>query len=368
MKIWIKIGIPVILILVIAYLFSQQLTVSVLVAEAHRGTAVNAVTGTVEVLAGMDIKIKTQRRGQLLENVVNPGQFVQKGDVIGLQDSEELKLQIEQVKIRLEAARAKTKLESVHKIDVERIDEEVDGLKLSVELQQAPRSRLEDAMRNRRKSEIMWKLDEINLSEQVKLLENNLEQLQLQLDWMTTRAPFDGVVAEVFAWTGDIVNANQDLLRLVSRGRSVLMELTEEDYFGVKDKQPVTLRLASYPDRTFEGTVNRMEDIANSNSKTRNLFVSVDAPDEIMVPGLTGEGYLVKDERTNAILIPRRALIGNMVYVVTDGKIDVRRVKPGFLGLHLAEILEGIEEGDQVVLEDQNLLKPGERVNAVLNP
>ena len=241
-------------------------------------------------------------------------------------------------------------------------------MKLSVKLKQAPLSRLEEAQRQRRRSEVYRNLEEITLKENLGLLENQLSQLQLQLDRLTTRAPFDGVIAEINAWTGDLVNANQALIRLVSRGRSVLMELKEEDYFGVEDKQAVTLRLASYPDRTFQGTVNRMEDIANSNNKTRNLFVSVDAPDDVMVPGLTGEGYLVKDERSDAILIPRRALIGNLVYVVTDGKIEVRRVKPGFLGLHLAEVLEGIEEGEMVVMEDQNLLKPGDRVKTVLNP
>lgn len=367
MKTWIKFGLPVLIVVAIVYVFLGQMKMSVLVAPASRGTAVNAVTGTVEVLAFMDIKVKAESRGQLLQNVVNPGQHVSKGDVVGLQDSNELKLRIEEVEIRLEAARKKSQLESTHNIDLERIEKEIEGVRLAVDLKQAPLSKLEDLQRQARKSAVYRDLEIITLTETLGLLENSLERLQLQLDQMTTRAPFDGVVAEVYAWTGDLVNNNQDLLRLVSTGRVVLMELTEEDYFGVKDKQPVTLRLASYPDRTFDGVVNRMADVANSKSKTRNVFVSVNAPDDVLVPGLTGEGYLVKDERSDAVLIPRRALIGNMVYVVRGGIVDVRRVRPGFLGLHLAEILEGIEEGDMVVLEDQNLLKPGDRVKTVLN-
>jgi RND family efflux transporter MFP subunit len=189
--------------------------------------------------------------------------------------------------------------------------------------------------------------------------------LTLQRDQMTNRAPFAGTIAEIRAFQGDLVNDGQNLVRLISNGRLVMMELTEEDYFGVRDGQPVTIRLASYPDRTFEGTVSRLEDVANSGSKTRNLFVNVDAPDDVLVPGLTGEAYLVKDERADAVLIPRRALIGNLVYVVADGQVEVRRVRPGFLGLNQAEILEGVVAGDQVILEDQNLLKPGDRVAVV---
>lgn len=365
MRTWIKVGLPVVLVVMAAVYISSRFSYSVIVAPATRGTAVNAVTGTVEVLAGIDIRIKSQNRGQLADNVVQAGQLVKKGDIIALQDSEELKLQIQQIEIRLETAREKSLLESVHKIELERIDDELEGLELAVELKQAPLSRVKDARRQRRKSEVMWRLDEINLREQIKLLQNQLEQTSLSLQRMETRAPFDGIVAEVYAWTGDMLNANQDLVRLVSHGRTVLMELTEEDYFGVADRQPVTLRLASYPDRTFEGTVVRLEDIANSNNKTRNLFVTVDAPDNVLVPGLTGEGYLVKDERPDAVLIPRRALMGNLVYVVSNGKVEMRRVRPGFLGLQIAEILEGVDEGELVILEDQNLLKPGQRVNPV---
>lgn len=365
MKTLIKVGLPVFLVVLAGIYFSSRMSFSVMVAPASKGTAVNAVTGTVEVLATMDIRIKSQHRGRLTGNVIVPGQQLEQGDLIAVQDSDELKLQIQQIEIRLEAARDKSTLESIHKIDLERIDEELQGLELAVELKQAPLSRLKDARRQRRKSEVMLRLEEINLTEQIKLLENQLEQTSLQLEQMETHAPFAGVVAEVFAWKGDMVNASQDLARLVAHGRTILMELTEEDYFGVEDKQPVTLRLASYPDRTFEGTVIRLEDIANSNNKTRNLFVSVDAPDNILVPGLTGEGYLVKDERSDAVMIPRRALIGNLVYLVSGGKVEVRRVRAGFLGLHLAEILDGVDAGELVILEDQNLLKPGQRVKPV---
>ena len=362
---WIKIGIPLAVILLAGYWLSRQMKVSVLVSPATSGTAVNAVTGTVEVLAGMDIRVKAQSRGQILENVVQAGDSIDAGDVIARQDSKELELQIEQVRIRLEAAEARSDLESTHKIDLETLGEELDGLRLAVDLKQAPLSRLENLQREQRKREILWQLDEIQKKETLGLLRNQLQQLLLQNEKMTTLAPFAGTVAEIKAWKGDLVNANQELVRLVSHGRFIIMELTEEDYFGVEDKQPVTLRLASYPDRTFEGTVTRLVDVANSNSKTRNVIVNVTADESVLVPGLTGEGYLVKDERPGATLIPRRALIGNLVYVVSGGKVEVRRVRPGFLGLHQAEILEGIDPGDFVILEDQNLLRPGDRVKTI---
>lgn len=365
MKRWLKIGIPVLVVLAVVFYLNRQFGMTASVAPAISGKAVNAVTGTVEVWANADIRVKARHRGVIVENRIRPGQAVEADDVISVQESEDLDLEIEQVEIRLEAARAREALESTHKIDLESLAEEIEGVELAVELKQAPASRLENLLRSRRKTEVFWKAEEIQERESRRLLENQLAQLTLQKDQMVSRAPFAGTIAEINAFKGDLVNGGHNLVRLISHGRYVILKLTEEDYFGVEEGQPVTLRLASYPDRPFEGTVQRLEDVADSNSKTRNVFVKVDAPDSVLVPGLTGEGYLVKDERENAILIPRRALIGNLVYVVDGGTVDVRRVRPGYMGLNQAEILEGLEEGDLVILENQNLYKPGDRVDVV---
>jgi multidrug efflux pump subunit AcrA (membrane-fusion protein) len=366
MKNLLKFGIPLILVLLIAFFVRQQFKVTVLVAPAQVDTALNAVAGTVEVWAFMDINVKAKHRGQLIESPVQAGQMVKEGDVIARQASEDLDLRLEQVEIRLEAAMARVGLESTHKIDLESIDEKLEGVRLSVELGQSPSSTLDNLLRERRKKDVLWKLEEIQQKETTELLQNQLEQLALQSSEMTTKAPFDGTIAALNAFKGDLVNGGQNLVRLISNGRYVLMELTEEDYYGVKDDQEVTLHLASYPDRTFAGTVSRLEDVANSSSKTRNVVVNVDAPDDVLVPGLTGEAFLVKDERPDAVLIPRRALIGASVYVVNNGRVEVRWVQAGYLGLNKAEILSSIEEGDLVVLEDQNLLEEGDSVEVII--
>jgi RND family efflux transporter MFP subunit len=363
MKRFLKFGIPVLLILAGVIYFNRQLTLTVLVEPAETGTAVNAVTGTVEVLAYIDIHVKAENRGRIAENVVEAGQVVEAGEVIAVQEAEDLDLRIEQVRIRLDAANARNELESTHRIDLETLEDEREGTSLAVELKQAPVSQLERVERELRKKRILLELEQIQERETLRLLENQLAQLTLQKGQMTTEAPFGGTIAAINAFKGDLISGGQNLVRLVSHGRYLLMELTEEDYFGVADGQPVTLRLASYPDRTFEGTVTRLEDVANASNKTRNVIVEVEAPDSVLVPGLTGEGYLVKEERAGAVLVPRRALIGNLVYVVVDGKVEVRRVRAGFRGLNQAEILEGVEAGELVVLEDQNLLRPGDRVD-----
>lgn len=337
-------------------------TPTVEVAVASTGTAIHAVTGTVEVLSYADIYVKAEGRGQIVQMAVQPGQAIEAGEVIAVQASEDLDLRIEQAQIRLEAAMARDALESIHSIDVASYDAEIAALELAVKLNQRPASQLEKLRRDRRKSQILAELELIQETENRRLLENQLAQLQLQRANTVTRAPFAGIVATQQAFKGDLVNGGQNLVRLIAHGRFLMMKLTEEDYFGVADGQAVTLRLASYPDRTYGGKVTRLEDVANAADKTRNVIVTVEAPDAELVPGLTGEGYLVKSERSGAVLVPRRALMGDRVTVIEGGKVRERRVRAGFLGLREAEILEGIEPGDLVVLEEQTLLRPGQRV------
>ncbi len=365
MKAALKILLPLLLLAAGIWLLSRQFTAHVLVAPASIGTAIDAVTGSVEVLATADLQVKAQQRGQIVSAVGAAGRRVEAGEVLAVQDSAELDLRIEQARIRLEAAAARYELEAANRIDLESLDAEIEGVRLAVGLQQAPASRLENLLRERRKRHVMARLEEIQRNEDRRLNENQLAQLLLLKEQMTTAAPFAGVVAEIYAFPGDWVNPGQNLVRLVAHGRFVQMELAEEDYFGVREGQTVTLRLASYPDRTFAGTVGRLVDVANPRTKTRTVIVNLAETDLVPAPGLTGEGYLVKDERPGAVLIPRRALIGDRVYVAHHGRVEVRRVRPGYLGLMQAEIIEGIREGELVILEDQNLLRAGDRVKTV---
>lgn len=365
MKTALKIGIPLLLVLAAVFWLNRLYTKTVLVEPAAPGTAVNAVTGTVEIWANADLHIKAEHRGIIKDVPARVGEVVEAGAPLVVQSSEDLDLRIQQAEIRLESATARSNLESTHRIDLESLDEELEGVRLAVDLKQSPASRLSDLLRQRRKKAVQMELEEINLRESIRLFRNQLELLTLQKEQMTARAPFGGIVTEVFAIKGDLVNTGHNLIRFVSHGRFAMMELTEEDTFAVRKGQPVTLRLAGYPGRSFHGTVDALQQVADPDSKTRNVIVKVDEPDSVLTPGLTGEGYLVKDEREGSIIIPRRALIGNQVYCVVDGNVEVRTVTPGYLGLNKAEITSGLAEGDLVILEDQDLLEPGDRVRVV---
>jgi multidrug efflux pump subunit AcrA (membrane-fusion protein) len=81
--------------------------------------------------------------------------------------------------------------------------------------------------------------------------------------------------------------------------------------------------------------------------------------------GMTGEMNVIAGQRENALVIPSRAVLGDRVFVVKDDVVKPRAVKVGFHNLEHTEIIDGLKEGEQVVVADQDLFKPGQRVRAV---
>jgi len=123
------------------------------------------------------------------------------------------------------------------------------------------------------------------------------------------------------------------------------------------------VRLYSYANQDFTATVSQILPTANNQRYT--ITLTLDNPPPNLMSGMTGEMNVVAGKRENALIIPSRALLAGRVFVVKDGVVKPRAVKVGFRNLERAEILDGLKEGEQVVVADQDLFKPGQRVRAV---
>lgn len=343
----------------------SQLRATVLTAEAVQGTAVDAVTGTVKVRASIDLNLKTQVPGRIAELFVEVGQRIEEGAPVAKLGSTELEHRLKQLKIRLQAAQARQVLPFAQERDIASAQEDIESLELSVGLGGASESQVEARRRDLEKSMISLEAERISRWESAALIEAQIKQGEYELERMTVYAPMAGEVVEILAWPGDWLWAGSAIIRLISDGRIVEMTLSEENFFGTAIGQRAELHLASFPDRTLQAEVTNLASTADAEAKTRNVWLKVEAGNDVLIPGLTGEGILYKDQRAGATIIPRRALIGNLVYVVNDSRVDIRRVEPGYLSLNKAEVLSGLVPGDRVILEDQSLRRQDENVIVV---
>jgi len=365
MKWFLRIFIVLLLLTVGWWLSQRALVTEAPVASAARGGIVQAVTGTAEVFAYLDLRIKTEANGLLIERPVKVGDQVAEDDVLASQEARDLDLRLEQARIRLTAAEARQATPHPLAFDLDRLSAEEEAVRLAVELQQSSAVQLADVTRQQERAAASLQRAEIGETESVDFLRAEVARLEFESHQRVTRAPFAGEIAEIYAFPGDQLNRGSQLVRLIAPGRYVTLTLSEEDFAGVAVGQEATIRLASYPHRTFTGTVTSLAAFADSSQKTRTAFLDVPAADDLLVPGLTGEAYLVKDTRTDTVVVPRRALIGRTVFVVNGDRVERRDVQPGFLSLNRAEIVEGLEVGEVVVLEGQTSLRDGDRIRAL---
>ena len=161
------------------------------------------------------------------------------------------------------------------------------------------------------------------------------------------------------------MTTNAPLFTVASPGTYVLGEVNEEDVGALRKDMKAEVRLYSYGSQTFDATLDAVLPAPVVNTSRYSVNLHLDKPPDNLLFGLTGEMNVILGRKPNAILVPARAVNIDQVLIVEDGIVEQRTVKIGFKGLEYMEIVEGVNEGDQVIVSDQDAFKPGERVRAV---
>lgn len=189
----------------------------------------------------------------------------------------------------------------------------------------------------------------------------------------TVRAPFAGVIAHVPVKVGDLGAPGRPLMTIVGEGAlRVEAEIGDQDFGKVSVGQSVQVTSASYPGESFAGTVERIAEEAVQKPgtvlRTRVLrtTIKVEDPERRLRPGMEvdvhGSGVVAKA----ALTVPSRALVtsgdGQSVWVVREGQASEQAVKVGAYTFEVVQIVEGLSEGDEVVVSPPKELQEGAAV------
>ncbi|MBN2391703.1 MAG: efflux RND transporter periplasmic adaptor subunit [Anaerolineae bacterium] len=193
----------------------------------------------------------------------------------------------------------------------------------------------------------------------VEAAQMGLDEARSALAVAVITAPFDGIVLEVKVAVGEPINAGSPLIALRDPyAVEIEASVIEEDFPLVVVGQAVELFFDAQPDVMPSGTVARI--VPQRMEGDRPLYPVIITVDETLpdklVPGMTVDASIVLDSRADALRLPRAIVRarsdGSSVVKVWDGQaITERAVKVGLRGDVYAEILEGLQEGEQVVAE-----------------
>ncbi len=223
----------------------------------------------------------------------------------------------------------------------------------------------------------------------VEAAEANLRAAQIQLSYTKIKAPISGIIGKTKAKVGDFVGRepNPVILNVVSRIDVILVEffLTESQYLRfvrelnknkelkeVEREEPyLELILSDGSVHNHKGKVEFVDRDVDPTTGAILVQASFPNPESIIRPGQFARINALIRTIKNGILIPQRSMmemqgIYNVYIINNENKVELRRltVGPTIDSFWLVE--EGLKNGEKVVYEGLQKVKPGMTVNPVL--
>lgn len=182
-------------------------------------------------------------------------------------------------------------------------------------------------------------------------------------------APFDGIVAERLLTEGAISSANSPILTLISKDMEVVLNVEEGVIGRIREGMGATLTATAYPGAQFEGTVSFIGLSGDTRSRTFTVKVVPNDPERKLRPGMSVQVKLEIERRENVLTVPRTAVLQrdnrSVVFVVSGGVAAMRPVTTGLFDDRVVEIVSGLQEGEDIVVSGQNVLRDKDPVRVV---
>ena len=191
----------------------------------------------------------------------------------------------------------------------------------------------------------------------------------LELSYTTITAPISGVVASRSIKSGNFVQINSPIIRIVDASRlEATLNVPEREIAKLKPGQAVGLAVDALPGKQFTGTVDRVAPVVDNGTGTFRVVASFPGDGELQ-PGMFSRLNINYDQRADALVVPRTALLEDggepAVYVVRDGKAQRTVLKLGYNDARWVEVREGLKPGEQVVIAGKAALREGSAVQVI---
>jgi RND family efflux transporter MFP subunit len=344
------------------------LPVHTAVAQPIGGTAANAsvLDATGYVTARRQATVSAQITGTLTEVLIEEGDHVKAGQVLGRLDDTAQRAALAQAQAQLKTARALlTQYEAQlaqSERDVKRAEDLVERKLVSEQAVEQARTQVETGaaqVQGQRK--------------QIELAEASVRSAQVQLGYCTVRAPFAGVVIAKAAQVGEIVSPLSAGGGFTRTGIGTIVDMdsleievdVNEAYINrVQPGQPVASVLNAYPDWTIPSHVIAIIPTADRSKATVKVRIALEVKDPRIVPDMGVRVSFLEEKKAAAapaqppvhgVLVPAAALrkdgAEQVVFVLKDRRAQRRTVKLGGASGDSRQVLAGVSPGEAVIVD-----------------
>lgn len=339
---------------------------------------VQTVTATGRIQPKTQVNISADVSAKITRLEVEEGQWVKKGTLLVEIERERYLAAVESAEASLRVAQsngdvARENMNKAEKDFVRIRDLHREGLETQAALD------ANAALFEAEKARHAAALDQIEQSRA------NLKQLKDDLARTTIYAPMDGTVSQLNKEVGEIALGSQfqeDVILVLSNlaGMEAEVQVDENDIVSVSIGDAATVEVDALPDVELKGRVTEIANSATvagsgtSDQKTEFLVkIAITDPASQLRPGMTATADIVTDTRESAVGVPIQAVavrtteqLGGdedeseweadadgfveIVFVVSEGTVEARQVATGIQSETHIEIVEGLNEGEEIVI------------------
>ena len=200
---------------------------------------------------------------------------------------------------------------------------------------------------------------------QYKAMKRQMENLD---ENTVIKAPFSGIVTGKACEEGELFNPmGKGLVHIIQLNPlKIDLDLDDQTVQYVKKGMQVRLYVEQAADGgELTGTIQWVNPQASPMGRTFSARVIVPNDNNLLRPGYFVEVHIIIDEKRNALVVPRQAVVDDRVFIVQDSVARSVKVTLGWLTDELAEILSGISENDRVIVAGNKALPDSAKVNVV---
>ena len=297
-------------------------------------------TGIVKPMVGAEVKVGSRVSGVVRKLRAQIGDHVEAGQIIAELDDAELRAKLNQ------AVAAQSKSEA----DLEYSRSNVIRLRSLFEKDYVSMQELDQA-------ETALKVAEA----QVEQARANVEMSRVQLEYARITTPVPGVIASISTQEGETIAASfaaPTFVNIIDLDRLEVQAYVDETDIGrIREGQEAAFTVDTYADTDFQGRVTAIHPKAVIQDNVVNYIVTIeitDAQGRTLRPEMTANVTVFLEVRKGALTVPAAAVSRSggerFVTVLEDGRKERRTVKVGWRDGGYLEILEGLTEGETVVI------------------
>lgn len=305
------------------------------VAEAQFKKLENATTAVGKLMPHKLMYLISDTQGKVVDLAKRNGDYVKKGEMIAQVDDSPLQNQL---------ALAEASLVKLEK-DSQRLNNLLKG----------------EAVTQRQ-------VEELNLGK--KNAETNIALLASHIDNSTIKSPMSGHISMLFIEQGSFVGGGMQIAEIVDISQmKLLARVSEEVVVKLKKGQAVTILIDVFPEKKLTGRVSRIAVKSDFGGKYQVEMMIANKQNLALKAGMFAKAKFEEKEQ-EALVIPRKAIVGSIqnpsVYVLENDKASLKTLDIGFFDSEIVVVEEGLEVGQQVVVNGQINLVEGTQVR-ILN-